>query len=324
MKYRTRTVQVPGVHVVDGIPAPVIRTEQVQEPIPPRDWDATALRAVTTLVVLLTLISVAWSTASIAHLLGAGPIGYLAATVFDAAWITALGMTYLVRHRPDRRSTVDRLGWTLVAVTVTAIGVEGWQTGGAATACAGAAVSLIAKGLWWALGRATRPSLSDLDSQWLAARLSALAAQRAAVAMQRQVVREQARLGEFAAGTRPAGPTPALDPGPTRPDPRPGGGVDPGPEVEPAPAPQQATVAPATESTPAPRPAGRPALHAVPDQVDPARLAQARAIVAELRAEGIEPSTEQIRKRMRIKRDRVRVLWLAIQAEEAAEQTRTA
>ncbi len=317
MRYRTRTVQIPGTHTIDGIPAPVIRTEQVQEPIPPRDWDAVALRAVTTVVVLLTLISVVWSTASIAALLGGRPIAVLAALVFDAAWITALGMAYLVRHRPDRRSTVDRLGWTLVAITVTAIGVEGWQTGGLATAVPAAAVSLIAKGLWWALGRATRAPLSDLDSQWLAARLSTLAAQRAAVSMQRQVVREQARIGQLAAGTRPADPTPVLDPAPTRPDPGPGGGTDPTREVDTAPAPEPRQAEPTRTRDP-----GRVGLHAVPDEVDPADLERARAAVAAIRAAGERPSRDRIKVALSVRTDDAGALWRAIKAEEAAARAR--
>lgn len=330
MKYRTRTEEYPAVHVVDGIAAEVIRRREITEPVPPRDWDAIALRAVTGLVLLLTLISVVWSTASIAALLGGGPIAVLAALVFDAAWIAALGMAYLVRHRPDRRATVDRLGWALVAVTVAAIGVEGWHTGGLATAVPGAAVSLIAKGLWWALDKSTRAPLSSDDRQWLAARLSSLAAQRALVAMQRQVAREQAQVAELAGSTppdpdRPRGstrvdldppqvdPTPAIEQTPAQPSPATTAQVSP-PQVDP-----RSTRQVEVDPTP-----GRPDLHAVPDQVDPADLDRARAIVADLRAEGIAPSTEQIRRRMGIGRDRARALWLAIQAEEADPARRTA
>ncbi|MCK9929302.1 hypothetical protein MXD62_19320 [Frankia sp. Mgl5] len=330
MRTRTRTVHVPGTHTVNGITAPVIRTQQITEPVPPRDWDAIALRAVTGLVVALTLFAVAWSTSSIARLLGGGPIGYLAALVFDAAWIITLGMAYLVRHRPDRRRTVDWVGWVLVAVTVATLAVEGWQTGGPDRAAAGAAVSLIAKALWWSLDRVTRAPLADLDRQWLAARLSQLATRRALVVMELQVAREEARVAALTGSAppdpdRPRGstqvdldppqvdPAPALESTPARPGPATTAQVSP-PQVDPRSTRQ-------VDPTPTP---GRPDLHAVPDQVDPDNLDRARQVVADLRRDQVAPSTEQIRKRMGIGRDRARALWLAIQTEEADPARRTA
>ncbi|THJ37428.1 hypothetical protein E7Y31_21395, partial [Candidatus Frankia alpina] len=62
-------------------------------------------------------------------------MAYLAGAVFDLAWLAVLGMAYLVRYRPDRRRVVDRVGWALLTVTVAAIGVEGYRTGGLAAAC---------------------------------------------------------------------------------------------------------------------------------------------------------------------------------------------
>lgn len=332
MRTRIITRQVPGTHTINGITEPVMREERVTVPAPPRDWDAIALRAVTGVVVILTLISVIWSTVSIAHLLGGGWAATLAAVVFDAAWITNLGMAYLVRHDPDRRAAVDRSGWVLVTVTVTAIGVEGWQTGGTAPACAGSAVSLIAKGLWRELDRATRTALADDDRQWLAARRSRLAAQRALLAVEGQLAREQARVAALGGGPdpdRPRGSTRPVDPA-AQVDPTPAlGSTPPTPALEAQPAPEPQVTAPQVDprSTrqvdPTPTP-GRPDLHAVPDQVDPTDLDRARTIVAQLRAEGIAPSTEQIRRRMGIGRNRARALWLAIQAEEADPARRTA
>ncbi len=326
MRTRTITRKVPGTHTRGGITVPVIREEQVTVPVPPRDWDAIILRVVVGIVIALTGASVVWSTASIARLLDGGLPGYAAAAVFDISWIATLGIAFLVRHQPDRRSTVDRIGWAFTAAAVTAIGIEGWRTGGVAVAAIGAAVSLIAKVLLWTLDRATRTRLSSDDEQWLDHQLSAAGAQIALAAVRRRLARVQARgAAELAALAVPAGPDPDRPRGSTQVDLDPPQ-VDPTPALEstparPDPAPTAQVTAPQVDpgSTP-----GRPDLHAVPDQVDPADLDRARTIVAQLRADGVAPSTEQIRRRMGIGRDRARALWLAIQADEADPARRTA
>ncbi|WP_175084819.1 hypothetical protein [Candidatus Frankia nodulisporulans] len=169
------------------------RTRRVAVPVLPRDWDALAVRGVVGLVLALTLVSITWSTVSIAHLLDGTWTAYLAGGVFDLAWCAALGMAYLVRFRPDRRTVVDRVGWALLAVTVTAIGIEGHRTGGLAMACIGASVSIAAKALWWTFGHATRPELTADDAQWVAAQISAASAQLAVASVRRQVARAQDR-----------------------------------------------------------------------------------------------------------------------------------
>ncbi|MCK9904278.1 hypothetical protein CC117_00740 [Parafrankia colletiae] len=193
MKYRIETEEYPDTHTVDGVTAPVARTRRIAVPVLPRDWDALAVRAVVGLVLALTLVSITWSTVSIAHLLDGTWTAYLAASVFDLAWCAALGMAYLVRFRPDRRKVVDRVGWALLAVTVTAIGLEGYQSGGIAMACIGASVSIAAKALWWTLGHATRPELTADDAQWVAAQISNASAQLAVASVRRQVARAQDR-----------------------------------------------------------------------------------------------------------------------------------
>ncbi len=194
MKYRIETEQYADTHTVDGVSAPVTRTRRVAVPVLPRDWDALATRAVAGLVLALTAVSITWSTVSIAHLLNGTWTAYLAGGVFDLAWCAALGMAYLVRYRPDRRTVVDRVGWALLAVTVTAIGLEGYRTGGLAMACIGASVSIAAKALWWTLGHATRPELTAEDAQWVAAQISAASAQLAVASVRRQVARAQDRV----------------------------------------------------------------------------------------------------------------------------------
>ncbi len=193
MRYRIETQEYADSHTVDGVTAPVTRSRQVAVPVLPRDLDVLAARGVVGLVLMLTTISIVWSTVSIAHLLKGTPAAYLAGGVFDLAWCAALGMAFMVRFRPDRRTVVDRVGWALLAVTVTAIGVEGYRSGGLAMACIGASVSIAAKSLWWTLGRVTRPELSPGDAQWVAAQISTASAQLAVASVRRQVARAQDR-----------------------------------------------------------------------------------------------------------------------------------
>ncbi|THJ20043.1 hypothetical protein E7Y31_23815, partial [Candidatus Frankia alpina] len=77
----------------------------------------------------------------------------------------------------------------LLAVTVAAIGVEGYRTGGLAVACIGASVSVAAKALWWTFGRATCPELTAADAQWVAVQLSQASARMAVAAVRRQAAR---------------------------------------------------------------------------------------------------------------------------------------
>lgn len=193
MKFRTirETVRVP--HTVDGETVMVTEDHERHVPVTPRDWDAVATRGVTSAVVLLTLISITWSTASIAQLLGGQWVSYLAASVFDLSWMVALGLSYVARFRPDRRRIADRLSWSLMAVTVAAIFWHGINAHSVPLACVGASVSVAAKLLWWATGRVTEPEISDQDRQWVAAQLSTAAAKMAVAGVRRQVARIEDR-----------------------------------------------------------------------------------------------------------------------------------
>lgn len=189
MKFQIQTEEYPSTHTVDGVTVPITRTRRVATPRLPRDLDAIAERSVVSVVTVLTLVSITWSTVSIAHLLHSTWSAYLAGGVFDLAWLAVLGMSYIVRFRPDRRKVIDWVGWGLLVVTVAAILLEGLQTGGVAFAIVGSTVSLIAKTLWWSLNRATRPQLSPDDAQWVAAQDSAASAELAVASINRKVGR---------------------------------------------------------------------------------------------------------------------------------------
>ncbi|THJ37560.1 hypothetical protein E7Y31_21160, partial [Candidatus Frankia alpina] len=66
MRYRIETQEYTDSHTIDGVTAEVTGTRRVAVPVLPRDVDALAVRTVVGLVLALTLVSVTWSTVSIA------------------------------------------------------------------------------------------------------------------------------------------------------------------------------------------------------------------------------------------------------------------
>lgn len=190
LKSIKKTVQVP--HERDGITHMVTRTVTERVPVVPADWDSRALKAVSSLVLGLTLVAVAWSTVSIGELLGGG-VGFAAAVVFDVAWAAVLIVEWMARFDPAKRTFARKLGWVLVAVTMGAIGLHGVLAGSWALAVVGALVSLVAKLLWLTVFRFVDKDLSEDDRQWVAAEISRANAQMAIAGVRRQAARAEAR-----------------------------------------------------------------------------------------------------------------------------------
>ncbi|WP_052432828.1 GIY-YIG nuclease family protein [Streptacidiphilus carbonis] len=191
MKFKSVTEYIRTPHTIDGTTVMVDIPRETLVPVAPKDWDAIVVRGVHGIVLALTLISVIWSTTSIAALLGATWVSYLAASLFDLSWLTALGLAFIARHRPDRRRVADRLSWVLLAVTVTALFVEGMRSRSLALACVGATVSILAKLLWWVSAKVTEPTLTAADRQWIEITLSEASAKLAVASARRQVQRTE-------------------------------------------------------------------------------------------------------------------------------------
>ncbi|GHJ24444.1 hypothetical protein [Streptomyces albus] len=190
-KTTTRTRMVP--HTRDG------RTHMVEEqytvPAPPklpRDWERIALRVAVGLALALTVVGVVWSTVSIGAVLDGG-VGYAAAVPFDVAWGVALILEWLSRYDRERRRFPQRLGWALLALSMAAIATHGIREHDWALAAVGASVSLVAKGLWWAVMRHVHRELSPADAQWVEAERSASYAKLAVGKVRREVSRDEAR-----------------------------------------------------------------------------------------------------------------------------------
>lgn len=194
MKFRQVAQKYMGEHTINGVTEEIPRTRMVREPVLPRDWDLTFTRAALGGALALTLASIAWSTYAIGGLLG-GPVGYIAAGVFDVAWLICLALEYLARFDPTRRQFPRRLGWFLLAGTMAAIGIHGLMLGSIPAAIVGAFVSLFAKSLWHGVMRHMSPTLSPDDAAYLAVQASK-AHTAAAVA---NVRRTAARLEQRAA-----------------------------------------------------------------------------------------------------------------------------
>lgn len=185
-KYRIEKRRVPGVHA-DG--TAITRTEKIQVPVLPRDWDQIAIRTVVGLVLALTLVAVTWSTVSIGALLRGG-VGYAAASIFDVAWAVCLILEWLARYEPQKRAFPRRLGWGLLVATMLAIGAHGaLMMHSLAVAVIGGAVSLFAKVLWLGVLQHIDRDLSEDDQELVRVKKSSAYTTLALSSTRRQVAK---------------------------------------------------------------------------------------------------------------------------------------
>lgn len=195
MKYRTehRTRTVP--HTIGGTTHLIEETYTERLPVMPRDWDAVATRAALGIVSTLTVIAVVWSTVSIGGLLGGG-VGYAAAAIFDAAWLTVLLLEWLARFDASKRAFPRAAGWALVVLAAGAIFWHGLLAGSVAMAVVGAMVSIVSKTLWLAVFKHIDRPINAADAAWMAAEESRLSAQEgvATVRLRAAAVEERAAL----------------------------------------------------------------------------------------------------------------------------------
>ncbi|MFF4425035.1 hypothetical protein ACFY04_30410 [Streptomyces sp. NPDC001549] len=200
MKFLTETRHRLVDRTIDGTTNQVSEPYTVRMPKLPKDRDAMALVGVSALVLALTLVAIVWSTYSIGQLLGGG-VGYAAGMVFDAAWLAVLLLEWLARFDPAKRDFPRKVGWALALVAAGAIFLEGMLAGGWQMAAVGAAVSVVAKVLWWAVFKHIDKDLSPADSQWVAAEMSKANAKLAIAGVRRQAAKAEvaARLELLAA-----------------------------------------------------------------------------------------------------------------------------
>ncbi|MEU6210750.1 hypothetical protein ABZ891_12640 [Streptomyces sp. NPDC047023] len=211
MKFLTETRTRLVARTIDGTTHDVPEPYTVRTPKVPVDKDRLALIGVSGLVLVLTLVAIVWSTYSIGQLLGGGP-GYAAGAVFDVAWLSVLLLEWLARFDPAKRAFPRKVGWGLALVAAGAIFLEGQLAGGWQMALVGAAVSIVAKVLWWAVFKHIDKDLAPGDAAWVAAEMSKANAKLAIAGARRQAAKAEvaARL-ELLAAERDLGELGGLD-----------------------------------------------------------------------------------------------------------------
>ncbi|MFJ2579990.1 protein transporter Sec31 [Kitasatospora aureofaciens] len=194
-----------------GAPVELVEEEYV---IPvPRDWDRAVLAGVAIGTGLLLALAVTWSTSSIGGLLALSgvwsAIAYGVAAVFDLAWILCMALEWLARFDPRKAAIPRRAGYAALGISMAAIAADGFRAGGKtglAIGLIGAAVSLIAKGVWTLAIRHTAKPLSPIAQQYVARRQAAAGAELALAVVERQLERSRGHLNAYrqAYGTIPA------------------------------------------------------------------------------------------------------------------------
>jgi hypothetical protein len=170
----------------------------------PRDWDRAVLAGVAVGTGVLLTLAVVWSTASIGALLALSGvlavIAYGVAAVFDAAWIICMALEWLARYDPRRAVMPRRAGYVALGISMAAIATReilphGWS--GVPVGIIGAAVSLIAKGVWTLAIKATAKELSPVAEQYVARRQAAAGAELAMAVVDRQLARTRHQLNAY-------------------------------------------------------------------------------------------------------------------------------
>jgi hypothetical protein len=219
VRYRTETRERLVSETVNGETRLVPETYQVDVPVPPRDMDRIILRAVTCVTVLVTCLSVAWTTSGIGALLAPvvpTAVAYGAALVFDAAWLCCQALEWLERYDPKRASIARGAGWAALVIAVTAVVAHGVDVGDPVGGSVGAAVSVIAKGLWVVVLRHYSVPLGERVGGWLLLRRREVTAQRALSGELRRLAADEAYsravFGDLAASAAQATAGADLDP----------------------------------------------------------------------------------------------------------------
>lgn len=169
---------------------------QVDPPEMPTDWRHRLLVAALVVTGVLTAACVVWSTVSIGRLLG-GHMGYVGASVFDAAWLVVVVLEVYHRYDRERRRVAQYIGWALLVVSMAALAGYGAKVGDLGIAIGGPAVSLVAKSLWVAVLGAVHRELSPVAARWVAAERDRAFAELAIADVDREVTVARARAAQL-------------------------------------------------------------------------------------------------------------------------------
>lgn len=203
MKTRTVTRYRQVEHVIDGRAATVQEPYQVEIPVPPVDLDRIVHGGITVAAVLLLLVSISWSTASVGGLLAHAVVegvAYSAAAGFDLVWIICMGAEWLARYEPGKAWLPRWAGHVALLVAMTAVATNGWLYASPAVGLVGALVSALAKLAWTIVLRHNAKPLDPLTQQWVQKQRAEVGARLAMVPVRRQLARAEGQVAaEYAA-----------------------------------------------------------------------------------------------------------------------------
>lgn len=142
---KTITENVHGVTVDYTVPdtTPVIRL--------PFNLDSLLRRILFTVAIAMTIGAIIWGTVAIGgmlHMLAPAWAAYLVAGVFDAGWAACLIAEWILRHDSTRARVPARVGVAMLAVSMSAIILDGHRNNALLVGIVGALVSAAAKGVW--------------------------------------------------------------------------------------------------------------------------------------------------------------------------------
>lgn len=217
-QFRNSQATVPVDYTVGGQTFRIDRPTGVKEVRKPVDLDAVVTGALTAITVVVVAGAMAWSTVAIGtllHRMAPAWVSYTVAVVFDLAWVACMGAEWLMRY-DGKRVWIPRVaGFAALAVSVLTIVLEGdLTTHSLVIGAAGAMISVLAKGLWTVVMMISTRRLSELDRLWYAKASSAAAAELAMTAIQRKLVRTQARAAQERAALGIPDPVVSLEPVP--------------------------------------------------------------------------------------------------------------
>ncbi|MXM66773.1 hypothetical protein GR925_25910 [Streptomyces sp. HUCO-GS316] len=261
VKYRKVSRDREETTVIDGIPSTRTVTEDTWVPVPPRDWDEVILRGVTAVTLLVIVLAMTATTASVGGLLGhliPEPVAYMGGVIFSLSWLTCMAVEWLQTRSSTGGAVVPRVaGWVALLLSMTAAATYGHTRDQMAAGVIGAMVDLLAKGLATLVIGLYRVELSPGVAHWFAEQEQKLSGRILLGARLRRLNRQDAYAR--AVGGREYDAAAAMLAAAeitSRPEPDPTGRPLPTAQPAPMPAPAQAPAAPVPAA--APQPAAAP------------------------------------------------------------------
>jgi hypothetical protein len=143
----TRTVT----EVVHGVPVEYDVPDTTPMPRLPFNLDSMLRRILFAFAVAMTAVAIVWGTVAIGGmlaLLAPAWAAYLVAGVFDAGWAACLIAEWILRYDSKRADIPVKAGVAMLAVSMTAIILDGHRHDALLVGIVGALVSAAAKGVW--------------------------------------------------------------------------------------------------------------------------------------------------------------------------------